>query len=117
VTHPRLNSLPEREIEMEIAMSRREVEDRTGAAADTFAYPYGAMNTAARECAGRWFRMSCTTEPAAIAGGCDPARIPRVDAYYLRNRFWFESLGSIHGKTYLFLRRMLHAVRQHVLTG
>jgi peptidoglycan/xylan/chitin deacetylase (PgdA/CDA1 family) len=112
VTHPSLSSLKQPEIVDEMARSRREIEDHTGAAVETFAYPYGDAPASARKYARRHFRLSCTTEPASVPGFCDPAGVPRIDTYYLRNRLWFESLPTIRGQGYLLARRALRAVRQ-----
>jgi len=40
VTHPQLRTLNRPEIESELTESKKEIEDRTGCAAESFAYPY-----------------------------------------------------------------------------
>lgn len=45
VTHPQLSLLADRELEYEIAGSKREIEDHLGGPIDSFAYPYAFPET------------------------------------------------------------------------
>lgn len=114
VNHPWLTQGSPEECERELRECRQEIEDRTGRACKTFAYPYGDTNDQVVQEAARQFDIGCTTvldycsaEDAALA-------LPRLDAYYLQNQFWFKRLGTGLGRYYLGTRRRLRELRQRL---
>lgn len=113
-THPFLTRLDEAGIDQQMRTSREEIEQRTGCAVTTFAYPYGDWNEAVRRGASKHFRMACTTDMGFVPAGCDPLALPRVDMYYLRNAFWFERLQTALGAGYVRVRAELRRLRRAV---
>ena len=115
-THPYLSRLPAADLEEELYRSRSAIEDRIGMAVETFAYPYGDLTRRERQAASRHFRLACGTRLAFLSAGCDALDLPRVDAYYLRSRFWFRGLDKAYGSAYLAARSWLRVVRQRLTT-
>jgi peptidoglycan/xylan/chitin deacetylase (PgdA/CDA1 family) len=111
VTHPHLGALDEKELERELSQSRAAIEDRTGRAADTFAYPYGESTAAVREVVRSRFTLACGTRLGWLNAGDDPADLPRLEMYYLQNLFWFRGLRSWRGSLYLAVRGLLRDAR------
>jgi hypothetical protein len=87
------------------------IQERTGVAADTIAYPYGNSNARVRAIASEFFTSAYGTRLAFVGGRLDLMDIPRIDAYYLRNHLWFESLRGTRGRIYVAARRSLRQVR------
>lgn len=112
VTHPHLDQLSLAQVESELDQCRQELEQQTGKAVTTAAYPYGDSNEMVRECAGRRFSVSCGTRFAPVSDTADVTDLPRLDAYYFRSRVWFESLWSWRGSGYVMTRGLLRDVRQ-----
>lgn len=111
-THPRLSLLSRREIEQELDWSREQIEQQTGTAVTTLAYPYGDSNRMTRACARERFRMACGTRLALLSPSSDWMNLPRLDIYYLRRPLWFEALADWRGRAYLAARRSLRAIRE-----
>jgi peptidoglycan/xylan/chitin deacetylase (PgdA/CDA1 family) len=112
VNHPRLPRLSEAEIEVELRVSRTEIEDRIGKTVDTFAYPYGETTPEIRPVVGRYFRWACSTRLAFVSGQADALCLPRLDIYYLQNQFWFRGMGKSYGAGYVAVRALLRRLRR-----
>jgi peptidoglycan/xylan/chitin deacetylase (PgdA/CDA1 family) len=78
----------------EIVASKSRLVRELGVDVTTFAYPYGGVGVAARDVVAREFRYGVTTRLAALASHDDPARLPRLDSYYLRAGGTLESWGT-----------------------
>jgi peptidoglycan/xylan/chitin deacetylase (PgdA/CDA1 family) len=115
VSHPRLDAIPAADMMRELRECQAEVQQRTGEPADVLCYPYGASNTAVRSAAAECFRAACGTEPACVTPESDPMLLPRIDMYYLRNTFWFRSLGTWRGPGYIGARRAFRGLREAFL--
>jgi len=111
-THPRMGVLAPAAIEAELRASREAIEQRTGKPVRTLAYPYGESTPLVRAAAKHHFSWACGTRLAYLSEDSDNADLPRLDAYYLQNRFWFEGLQSPRGSAYLGLRAFLREMRQ-----
>ncbi|HJU88867.1 MAG TPA: polysaccharide deacetylase family protein [Gemmatimonadaceae bacterium] len=111
-THRPLDELSDDEIEDELGSSSREIEARTGRRPSTFAYPYGRTSPVAVAAARGHFAISCTTELRACGASEDPARLPRLDAYYLRAPGRLERWGSGELARYLWVRAHARRVRR-----
>lgn len=116
-THPRLCHLTDEQIEEELSSSRAAIEDRAGIAVDTFAYPYGDSNPRVRQAVSRHFRLACGTKLGFLSPNSGVWDLPRLDIYYLRHRFWFQSLGKPRGSAYLAARGVLRSLRQRLTVG
>jgi peptidoglycan/xylan/chitin deacetylase (PgdA/CDA1 family) len=112
VNHNRLTTLPVAEVEREFSGCREEIEQRTGMRAATMAYPYGACNPAVRQSAAKYFEIACGTELSPLPASCDLLHLPRIDAYYLHDPFWFKSVLSTQCAAYLLARRGLRNLRR-----
>ena len=111
-THPRMGALAPAEVEAELRASRDAIEQHTGKPVRTLAYPYGESTPLVRAAARHHFSWACGTRLAYLSEDCDNADLPRLDAYYLQNRFWFEGLQALRGSAYLAFRGILRELRQ-----
>jgi peptidoglycan/xylan/chitin deacetylase (PgdA/CDA1 family) len=99
-------------LEDELAGAREIIRRETGQVADEFAYPYGDLNPAVAEAAGRVYRRACTTELRALQPDDDPRRLPRLDMYYLREPGRLEAWGSAAFTGRLWLRARARRLRR-----
>ncbi len=111
-THASLDRLPEPEIESELALSRRRIEDELGVPARHFAFPCGAYDERSLRHAARVYDTAVTTEMRFLARARDPHRLPRIESYYLRSagrhRPWFGR----RTRAYLTARAFLRGIRR-----
>jgi peptidoglycan/xylan/chitin deacetylase (PgdA/CDA1 family) len=112
VTHPRMSLLSPQETEEELLQSRAAIEDRIGRPVRSFAYPYGESTPAVRAAVRRHYDRACGTRLAYLSADSDPVDLPRIDMYYLQNRFWFQGLRSARGSAYLGARGLVRGLRQ-----
>jgi peptidoglycan/xylan/chitin deacetylase (PgdA/CDA1 family) len=111
VTHPDLRRLNDTEMEHEVHQSRVEIEQKTGRAVESFAYPYGAADERATSLVRRAFRAGCGTRLRFVGTASDPALLPRLDAYYLKSPMWFRKPLGLPNTMYIGLRRGLREAR------
>ena len=109
-THPDLRRLTNEQLKEELDGSRRELEDRLGQGVESFAYPFGLLNEAGADTAGRVFRASCTTVLRRASGEA-LNRLPRVDVFYFREPARFRALVAGGQEGYLAVRRWGRSVR------
>jgi peptidoglycan/xylan/chitin deacetylase (PgdA/CDA1 family) len=112
MTHPFMTRLSETEVEEELRQSRATIEDRTGRPVTSFAYPYGASSVAVRQAVARHFQLACGTRLAFVSRASDSMELPRLDAFYLQRRLWFQGLRTDYGAAYLAARRSLRGLRR-----
>jgi peptidoglycan/xylan/chitin deacetylase (PgdA/CDA1 family) len=115
--HPSLDALGAEAAAEEIDGSARDIESRVGRRPRAFAYPYGAAPTAAVEQVRKSFAFGVTTELRALDGGEDAARIPRLDAFYLRQPDGLNAWGTARFRAYLRLRAAVRTAREQVRRG
>jgi peptidoglycan/xylan/chitin deacetylase (PgdA/CDA1 family) len=111
VTHPRMALLSAAEVAEELANSQRELEDRTGKAVTTFAYPYGETTPQVTQAVRERYRIACGTKLAYVSAASDPAELPRLDTFYLQKQVWFQGLGNQYGAAYIAARSALRELR------
>lgn len=104
VTHRPLTKLSAEDARREIVESKTTIEDRLGKPVTTFAYPFGLMNAASRECVRENFRGACSVEFGNAAAGDDWHALRRLDVFYFRHPALFALLGTVPGAAYLALR-------------
>lgn len=104
VSHRRLTTLSSEEARREIVESKTTIEDRLGRAVTTFAYPFGLMNAASRECTRENFRGACGVVLGTASSQEDRHALRRLDVYYLRRPAVFDLFGTRAGRVYLALR-------------
>ncbi len=112
VTHPDMTALSDVDAEREMIESKREIEGHTGFPAEYFCYPYGRLNRDLRDLVSRHFRGACSTAAGTLESNADLFALPRVDAHYLRNRTYFQSLFTRRFSGYIALRRTLRRLRK-----
>ena len=111
VTHPNLARLEPAAAAAEMSESRIELEERTGRAVSAFAWPYGVSTPALRAMAAEQFPLACGTDLRYLEGTYDLTNLPRIDAYYWAQPFWFQRQRSRSGRAYTRARRMLRRCR------
>ncbi|HET6566591.1 MAG TPA: polysaccharide deacetylase family protein [Rhodothermales bacterium] len=114
-THPDLSHLSAAAAEAEILTGAEEIQERLGAGVSTFAYPYGGFNEVARSIVGERFRGACTTRLGLATDQEDPYLLPRIDAYYFRQRSLFTSLPGPALRAYLGGRQLLRDFKKSIL--
>jgi peptidoglycan/xylan/chitin deacetylase (PgdA/CDA1 family) len=111
VNHPDLSTLPAEDILRELRDCRVSLEDGTGQAVETFAYPYGAWSLSAKLAVSREFRIGCGTALRFVDSRSDPWVLPRVDVMYRSSPWWFSHLVNRRSEIYLALQRWKNAAR------
>ena len=110
-THRHLDRLGASEITDEVLGGRDEIASELGAAPRSFAYPYGAVSDAASDCVAHAFDVGVTTQLRALSPDDTAARIPRLDAYYLRGANDLDAWGSVRFRAYVRLRAAIRSLR------
>jgi len=82
-THPILSMVAgERELTVEIAGSKRRIEEQLGCAVDHFCYPNGSLRdfnaSAVQAVRAAGYRTAVTTVPGTISGSAELLRLPRI---------------------------------------
>jgi peptidoglycan/xylan/chitin deacetylase (PgdA/CDA1 family) len=81
VSHPRLPELALAAQQREIRGSRDFLAEVLGRRPTSFAYPHGLQRAATRRIVREsGFARACTSAPGVVRSGCDPLRLPRVEA-------------------------------------
>lgn len=111
VTHRDLRRLSAEDVTSELSESKNAIEDKTGEAVGTFAYPYGSLDEDIRNEVSKVYEAACSTTLGKIGTGSDIYALPRIDAYYLSDERLFSRISSRGMDGYLAVRRVLRAVR------
>jgi peptidoglycan/xylan/chitin deacetylase (PgdA/CDA1 family) len=112
-THPHLTRLDAPALEAELGLAAEELERRLGERPAALAYPYGDVDDRVAAAAGHWYRWACTTELRPLGPEEPPHRLPRLDAWYLRDSSRLAAWGSPGWRAWLWLRRQGRRVRVH----
>jgi peptidoglycan/xylan/chitin deacetylase (PgdA/CDA1 family) len=112
--HPNLTLLARQPLEDEIAHSKHKIEDRTGSAVTTFAYPYGRHNNEVRAVVREHFDGACSTDLGRVGLGSDLYLLRRFDMYYLSRLTLFRKLETSQVNAYFQLRQALRGLRQFI---
>jgi peptidoglycan/xylan/chitin deacetylase (PgdA/CDA1 family) len=115
--HPHLATVAAEALPDEIVGSANAIEQRVGRRPRTFAYPYGSVSDEAARIVRAAFDVGCTTVLSAVRDGTDPARLPRLDMFYLRDAGRLESWGSPSFRRRLWIRAQARRVRQYVASS
>ncbi len=107
LTHPDLTRLSTEAARAEIVESKQRIEDRTGRAVTSFAYPYGAESPALREIVAEHFAVGCSARLGYVGPASPRASLERIDAYYLRGRLCEGRLFGGYARGYLAWRGWL----------
>lgn len=79
LAHPILTQLDALELEREVVLSRRALEDRLERPVETFAYPNGDLNERVVERVRANYRAAVTVEEGCVAPGGDAHLLPRIN--------------------------------------
>ena len=112
--HPRLPACSGSVLEDELEGSALDIVSRLGRRPDAFAYPYGALDARSAARVGATYRWGCTTELRPLGAAESMARLPRLDAWYLRGTVLRNRWGSPRFRRWLQWRRAVRAIRQTV---
>jgi peptidoglycan/xylan/chitin deacetylase (PgdA/CDA1 family) len=104
MTHRSLPELPIGQAASEILDSKRAIEDRTGAAVECFAYPYGEYTRAIAQIVAENFRIGLSTDMGFVRRRSSLEALERIDAYYLRGTYWIDRLFAPLGGSYVACR-------------
>jgi peptidoglycan/xylan/chitin deacetylase (PgdA/CDA1 family) len=114
VDHPSLPLLPIDAARGQILDSKQLIEDRTGTAVECFAYPYGEYSPAIAEIIAENFAVGLSTEMGFLSHLSRPEALERIDAYYLRQPFWFDRMFQASGHSYLACRATARILKQRL---
>lgn len=114
MTHASLPDLAMDVAALEILDSKRAIEDRTGEAVECFAYPYGEYTEPIAAIVARNFRIGLTTDMGFVCSGSRAEALERIDAYYLRGRFWMDRLFAPLGGRYVACRAAARRLRRRL---
>jgi peptidoglycan/xylan/chitin deacetylase (PgdA/CDA1 family) len=112
MTHRSFLDLPIDEAASEILDSKRAIEDRTGAAVECFAYPYGEYTRPIADLVAENFRIGLSTEMGFVTRGSSFEALERIDAYYLRGAFWIDRLFAPLGGSYIAYRAAARGLKK-----
>jgi peptidoglycan/xylan/chitin deacetylase (PgdA/CDA1 family) len=115
LTHPRLPALPWKEAAREVLDSKKQIEDRIGAAVSSFAYPYGAESPRLRALIAENFAVGCSTRLGQLRPGSPRESLERIDTYYVSNLFWYRHLFHRRTSSYLLCRAQLRRWKNRLL--
>ncbi len=113
-THPDLRAVSGAALEEEIVGSADDIAQRTGHRPRAFAYPYGRLDDRVATSAARAFAICVTTELRELREDDRPDRLPRLDAFYLREPGQLEAWGQPRFRFRLSLRARLRGLREAV---
>lgn len=113
-THRALSSLTLDELRDELVDSAQEVVREVGKTPVAFCYPYGDVTPRERREVSAEYELAVTTDFRALSSGDDSFLIPRLDAYYLREKDKLESWGTAAFDRYLKLRRGGRRIKESV---
>jgi peptidoglycan/xylan/chitin deacetylase (PgdA/CDA1 family) len=115
--HVDLRALDDAALEDSLRRSRGDLEAKLGAPVRSLAYPFGYHDARVVAAAAKVYDLAFTTELRRATPGCDPYRIPRLDAWYLRYLARRGSLDAPATAAYLAARRFARAVRSRLAGG
>ncbi len=93
LTHRDLTRLPSEQLESEVRVARTVVEERTGALAAGFSYPYGRYDARVRAVVQRHFDHACSDRFGLVGAASDPWALERIETFYLRGPRRFRVVG------------------------
>jgi peptidoglycan/xylan/chitin deacetylase (PgdA/CDA1 family) len=114
LTHPDLTALPVDRIETEMRRSKEIIEQALGAAAATFAYPYGRYDARSCAIARKYFACAVSDRLGLVKQCSDVYALERVETYYLRHERFFEMMPTRWFELYLLARRIPRDLRRRV---
>lgn len=116
-THAHLPSASEAQLADEIEGSAEDLERELGRRPRSFCYPFGDVDPRSLALVRRSYARACTTDLALLPARPDPWLLPRLDAYYYRDRGRLEAWGRPAFRVHLWLRATARRARQRLAGG
>lgn len=113
-THPDLTEISAEKVREEIAGAAAAIADATGRKPETFAYPFGRYNAAAKQVVEENFIAACSTNLGKIGFGSDLYSLERIDTYYLSDPKVFGSLATRSFDHYMRFRQVMRDLKAFV---
>ena len=115
VSHANLNELLPEALELELTISRQELEDQLGKRPMHFAAPYGLANGNVRQAIEKQYETAVGTTLGSTVLQSDVYDLPRLEMFYFNDlRRWQDHLAG-RGSIYLQARKFARKVRRTVL--
>jgi peptidoglycan/xylan/chitin deacetylase (PgdA/CDA1 family) len=112
VSHPDLRMLGRSKIEDECERADSCIAEHFGSRPRHFAYPYGTYNSNVSTIVSGRYKTCVTTKLLPLGREIVAAELPRLDSYYLQNRWLYNHLFSPVSSSYLFGRHILRVIRR-----
>jgi peptidoglycan/xylan/chitin deacetylase (PgdA/CDA1 family) len=110
-SHADLRTLSNDQIDEECVAADTEIEQRVGRRPRLFAYPYGLFDARVVAAVASRYEACFTTRMAYLGLDTDRSQAPRLDAYYLQNRWVHERLLTRLVRGYLDGRGWIRSLR------
>ncbi len=114
VTHVSLPRCGDAALDDEVSSCSAVIAERAGVRPTTFCYPYGDHDDRVVAKTRQLFDLACTVDLRALGGVDDPWRLPRLDAFYLRNTGKLQSYGTAGFARRVACRSALRSVRSRM---
>ena len=116
--HFDLRTISDMQLLDEIAGASMRIASETGSTPSSFAYPFGAYDERVTNAVRAAHSIACTTDFRFMRRSEDPARLPRLDAYYFRRAGILEGWGTGKFERYVWMRANGRRLRRALeLTG
>lgn len=109
-THPHLTAAAT-DLRDELLGAADTLERRAGTRPAGFAYPYGDVDARVSAAVAGAYEWACTTEFSSLSDGSTPVRLPRLDAWYLRDDRWLDRWGTPPFHAWVWGRRQGRSAR------
>ena len=109
--HVRLNALASDDWQREVEDSRARLAHELGADVRHFAYPYGVHDATVVGRVAQHYDTAVTADMGFLGTGRPAHRLPRIDAYYLRNPRRHLPIFGTRTRSYLAVRTLLRNVK------
>ncbi|GGY44439.1 polysaccharide deacetylase family protein [Parvularcula lutaonensis] len=109
--HANLPTLGDENLEDEVAGSKRELKEKTGIDAVSFAQPYGATDDRVEAAIARHYDIAFGVELGVATRSSPVTAMPRLEMYYYRDVSRWRAFLAGEGGGYLKQRQFLRSVR------
>lgn len=111
-THCDLTTLSAKELDDELSVSRRELEDQLQKPAPHFAPPYGRSNPGVRDAIARHYELSLGVRLGEADAASPPFDVPRIEMHYFRDINRWRSFLMGEDQLYFHARRAARGLRE-----
>lgn len=111
-SHPRLPLCSDHEVQDELAGSADDIRTALGERPETFAYPYGDVDSRVARAAANTFPIACATSFQQVSRATRRERVPRLDAWYFKDAAPLRRWGTPAWRRSIAMRHALRTVRR-----